>query len=84
MLWKLATIRGNGRRIEIGVSSDTAPDLAFLAGLLEDGAVRPVIDSTFPLDRIVDAHRRVESRRKTGAVVIDMRGEVAQGPGPTA
>lgn len=84
IFWKLATIRGNGRRIEIGVSSDTAPDLEFLAGLLEDGAVRPVIDSTFPLDRIVDAHRRVESRRKTGAVVIDMRGGVAQGPGPTA
>lgn len=81
IFWKLATMRGNGRRIEIGVSSDTAVDLAFLAGLLEDGSLRPVIDSTFPLDRIVEAHRRVESRRKTGGVVIDMRAQVSQGPG---
>jgi NADPH:quinone reductase-like Zn-dependent oxidoreductase len=84
IFWKLATIRGKGRRIEIGVSSDTAADLGFLAGLLEDGAVRPVIDSTFPLNRIVDAHRRVESRRKTGGVVIYMLGEVAQDLGSHA
>jgi NADPH:quinone reductase-like Zn-dependent oxidoreductase len=73
IFWKLATTFGKGRRIEIGVSSDTAPDLAFLAGLLDAGELRPVIDSTFPLDRIVDAHRRVESRRKTGAVVVAVR-----------
>ncbi len=63
-------MRGDGQRIAIGVSSDTAPDLELLAGLLEAGNIRPVIDSTYPLDRIVDAHRRVESRRKTGAVVV--------------
>jgi NADPH:quinone reductase-like Zn-dependent oxidoreductase len=72
-LQKLATLRGDGQRIAIGVSSDTGPDLEFLAELLETGTIRPVIDSTYPLDRIVDAHRRVESRRKTGAVVVTLR-----------
>ena len=70
MAQRIATMRGDGQRIAIGVSSDTAPDLELLAGLLEAGTIRPVIDSTYPLDRIVDAHRRVESRRKTGAVVV--------------
>ncbi len=72
-LQKIATLRGDGQRIAIGVSSDTGPDLEFLAELLETGTIRPVIDSAYPLDRIVDAHRRVESRRKTGAVVVTLR-----------
>ena len=40
----IATMRGNGQRIAIGVSPDTAPDLDLLAGLLEAGTIRPVID----------------------------------------
>ncbi|MSU91362.1 zinc-binding dehydrogenase [Rhodobacteraceae bacterium 2CG4] len=59
-----------GRRAVIGVSGDSRADLAELAELLARGAIRPVIDATFPLSRIAEAHRRVESRRKTGAVVL--------------
>jgi NADPH:quinone reductase-like Zn-dependent oxidoreductase len=38
--------------------------------LLAAGIVRPVIDSTFALDEIADAHRRLESNQTTGKVVI--------------
>jgi NADPH:quinone reductase-like Zn-dependent oxidoreductase len=38
--------------------------------LLATGVVRPVIDSTFALDEIADAHRRLESNQTTGKVVI--------------
>jgi NADPH:quinone reductase-like Zn-dependent oxidoreductase len=37
---------------------------------LERGDFRPVIDSYFPLDRIQDAHRRVESNEQIGKVVV--------------
>src|SRR3954463_4924772 len=40
--------------------------------LLATGKVRPVIDSTFPLDRIADAHRRMESNESVGKVVIEV------------
>lgn len=34
------------------------------------GLLTPVIDSVFPLDRIQDAHRRVESRASFGKIVV--------------
>jgi NADPH:quinone reductase-like Zn-dependent oxidoreductase len=37
---------------------------------LQSGALRPVIDSTFPLDAIADAHRRMESNRQVGKIVV--------------
>jgi NADPH2:quinone reductase len=40
--------------------------------LLARGALRPVIDSRFPLAAIADAHRRLESNETTGKVVIEI------------
>jgi NADPH2:quinone reductase len=37
---------------------------------LEAGTFAPVIDSYFPLDRIQDAHRRLESNQQIGKVVV--------------
>jgi NADPH:quinone reductase-like Zn-dependent oxidoreductase len=45
-------------------------DVIELTRLAEAGSIRPVIDSTFDLDDIVDAHRRVDTGRKRGAVVV--------------
>jgi putative PIG3 family NAD(P)H quinone oxidoreductase len=40
--------------------------------LLATGVLRPTIDSTFPLDEIADAHRRLESNQSAGKVVIEI------------
>jgi NADPH:quinone reductase-like Zn-dependent oxidoreductase len=40
------------------------------AGLMEEGAFRPVIDRRYPLDDIVEAYNYVETGRKIGNVVI--------------
>jgi NADPH:quinone reductase-like Zn-dependent oxidoreductase len=37
---------------------------------LERGALRPVIDRTFPLDRIVEAHAYMESDAQVGKIVV--------------
>ena len=39
---------------------------------LASGQARPVIDTVFPIDRIADAHRRMESNESTGKVVVTM------------
>ncbi|MCB1503180.1 MAG: NAD(P)-dependent alcohol dehydrogenase [Bauldia sp.] len=72
----LTTSVSGDRRVVIGVSGDTREDLDLIAGLLETGAVRPVIDGLYPLERIVEAHARVESRHKRGSVVVT----VVEGP----
>jgi NADPH:quinone reductase-like Zn-dependent oxidoreductase len=66
----LVTALTGGRRVVIGVNGDSREDLAFVATLLASGEVRPVIDSRYSLERIADAHRRVEGRHKTGSVVV--------------
>jgi len=42
----------------------------YLAGLMASGAFTPVIDRRYPLERIVDAYRYVETGQKVGNVLI--------------
>jgi len=46
------------------------PFLEPLVALIEDGTIRPVIDSTFTFEQAPDAHRRIMERRNVGKVVL--------------
>jgi NADPH:quinone reductase len=41
-----------------------------LVRLWEEGAVRPVVGATFPLEQAADAHRLIEERKSVGKVVL--------------
>jgi NADPH:quinone reductase-like Zn-dependent oxidoreductase len=62
--------RGSGKRVSISGSSGTSEDLAYLRALVEAGQLHPVVDRSFPLEQMVEAHRYAESGRKLGNIVV--------------
>jgi NADPH:quinone reductase-like Zn-dependent oxidoreductase len=56
--------------VDDGTPNLRREDLVLLGELATKGEIRPVIDRTYALDDIVEAHRHVENGHKRGNVVI--------------
>jgi NADPH:quinone reductase-like Zn-dependent oxidoreductase len=57
-------------RVIMGTNKPTRTDMDTLRQLMESGAIKPVIDRVYPMEKIVEAHRYVDAGRKKGNVVI--------------
>jgi len=64
------TLRARGH-VKAGTSPERATDFEFLLQLVADGALTVVLDQAVPLHDIADAHRRVDSGRKKGNIVVN-------------
>lgn len=62
----------SGRAVVAGDPGFTAEALAHLVQLAESGRLHPVIDRTYDLADIAEAHRYVDTGRKRGNVILRM------------
>jgi NADPH:quinone reductase-like Zn-dependent oxidoreductase len=73
LLQVLWTALGPGKRAICGFSEgNSQADLLEINHLIETGKIKPVIDRTYTLHEIVDAHAYVDTGRKRGSVVISV------------
>lgn len=67
----IAPLRG-GKKVLFPIPKHDQVMVRDFGKMIESGEFRPVIDRTYPLDRIVEAYRYVETGQKTGNVVISL------------
>lgn len=66
-LWISVT---SSRKVMTGVIAHNKDDINFLRGLVEVEKLKPVIDRTYPLEKIAEAHAYAEKGHKKGNIII--------------
>lgn len=67
---KILNRNGIYKNVNSVYASETKQQLQLLKELFEEGLFKAVIDKTFHMDEIIEAHRYVETGRKKGNVVL--------------
>jgi len=62
-----------GKKVLFPIPVDKKEDILLFKKIVEEGKYKPVIDKIYTLDQIVEATKYVETKEKTGNVVIKIR-----------
>lgn len=73
MLRSVLTSKFTNKDAIFTFAGETEEELRTLKEMIETGKIKPIIDKIYSLDQAAEAHRRVETERRVGIVVISMR-----------
>ena len=74
MLRSFFTTRFTDKTARFAFAGETKAALRTLKEMIEDGRIRSIVDRVYPMEQAADAHRRVETEQRLGAVVIAIGG----------
>ena len=52
--------------------------------MIESGKIVSIVDEVYPMERAADAHRKVETEQRLGAIVIEIGRAAKEVDGPPA
>ncbi|NMM47798.1 NAD(P)-dependent alcohol dehydrogenase [Marinigracilibium pacificum] len=58
------------KKVIVTLAGDNKEDLMYMANLINEGQIKPVIGKTFSLEEIPEANRLIESNQKLGCFVV--------------
>ena len=70
MLRSVLTNRFTDKTSTFAFAQETGDDLLALKEMIEDGKVGSIVDKVYPMEQAAEAHVRVETEQRLGAVVI--------------
>ena len=73
IIHKLISLFGS-RKVKTLLMRSRSTDLEQISKMISDKTIRIYIDSVFPLDKIVEAHKRAEEYTTEGKIIIKVRG----------
>jgi NADPH:quinone reductase-like Zn-dependent oxidoreductase len=58
------------KKVIVALAGEKEEELLALKQMIEEGKIRPVVDRVYSMDQAPEAHRRVETEQRLGAVVL--------------
>lgn len=75
MLRSAITTRFSDKTVRFAFARESEEELLALKDMIEDGKIRSIVEKVYPMDQAAEAHRRVETEQRIGAIVISMGGQ---------
>ncbi len=72
MLRSAVTSVFTDKKVVFAFAGETEEVLLALKEMIEDGKIRSTVDRVYPMERVAEAHRRVETEQRLGSVVISL------------
>jgi NADPH:quinone reductase-like Zn-dependent oxidoreductase len=72
MLRSVFTSRFSEKTARFAFAKEAREELLALRQMIEDEKVGSIVDRVYPMERAADAHRRVETEQRLGAIVIEI------------
>jgi NADPH:quinone reductase-like Zn-dependent oxidoreductase len=70
MIRSVFTTLFTNKTARFAFAEETKADLLALKEMIEDGRIKSIVDRVYPMEQAADAHSRVETEQRLGAVVI--------------
>jgi NADPH:quinone reductase-like Zn-dependent oxidoreductase len=80
MLRSFFTTLFTNKKAVVAFAQESREELMALKEMIEGGKIRSIVDRIYPMEQAAEAHRRVETERRLGAIVIAIDNSTGERP----